>query len=107
MKDKVSFKDFMTGHIFLLGFKLKYIGIVIFVVILSVLYMRNTYNTLDLRYDIFILQSEIKFLRNRSIDYNLELQQLGREQKVQNMLRDKKIALKRKQTPVIEIVENK
>ncbi len=105
MKERISFKDFINGHILIKGFELKHLVFIILIIVLSMIYMKNTYNTVEILYDISVLQKEISVLRNRSIDYTVQLQELGREHEVQKLLKKKQIKLINKQTPIIQIVE--
>ncbi len=103
-KDKISFGDFINGYIIKKGFNFKNVFFVGFIVFLSIWSITNTYNTIKVRYDITILQKEIDVLRNRSIDYTVKLQELGREHAVKKMLIEKNINLIDKKEPAIEIV---
>ncbi len=105
-KDKIRPSDFITGYIIKKGFNVNNVVFVVFIVILSIWSITNTYNTIKVRYDITILQKEIEVLRNRSVDYTVKLQELGREDAVKQMLKEKNIVLTNKKEPVMEIVLN-
>ncbi len=106
-EEKISLSDFINGYIIKKGFNLKNVVFMFFIVILSIGSIKNTYNTIKVRYDITILQKEIDILRNHSIDYTVKLQELGREHEVKKMLKEKNIALVDKKEPLFEIVADK
>ncbi len=105
MKERISFKDFINGHILTKGFKVKHMVVITLLVVLSMIYMKNTYSTIEILYDISMLEKEISVLRNRSIDYTVQLQELGREHEVKKLLKQKNIKLMSKKTPIIEITK--
>jgi hypothetical protein len=103
-KKFVNFKQFIDGNIFVQDSIKKQTLYILFLVLLSVIYIHNKYRTEALMVNILKNQKEVKELRDRSIDYASELMSLSRESEVIRMVEIKNLNLKELKSPPEKII---
>jgi hypothetical protein len=103
-KKYVNFRQFIDGNFFVQDSIKKQTLYILFLVLLSVIYIHNKYRTEALMVNILKSQKEVKELRDRSIDYASELMSLSRESEVIRMIETKKLNLKELKSPPEKIV---
>lgn len=106
-KKYLNFKQFIDGNIFVQDSIKKQTLYILFLVLLSVIYINNKYKTEALMVNILKNQKEVKELRDRSIDYASELMSLSRESEVIRIIESKKLDLKELKSPPEKILIKK
>ena len=106
-KKGLNLKQFIDGNIFVQDSIKKQTLYILFLVLLSVIYIHNKYKTEGLMVDILKTQKEVRELRDRSVDYASELMSLSRESEVVRMIESKNIGLKELKMPPEKIVIKK
>lgn len=106
-QENISFDDFISGRILVKDWLIKHVWYILFCVILSVIYIWNSYQTEKVLYEINNLQQDIKDLRNTSINFTVELQKAGRILEVQKGLDEKGIEIQSIKSPITEIIVEK
>jgi hypothetical protein len=103
-KKYVNFRQFIDGNFFVQDSIKKQTLYILFLVLLSVIYIHNKYRTEALMVNILKTQKEVKELRDRSIDYASELMSLSRESEVIKIIETKNLNLKELKSPPEKIV---
>lgn len=106
-KNSLSFKDFLSGSILTQTSIKKHLWYILFVVLLSVVYISNKYKTEGILVDIIKLQKEVKELRDRSVSYASELMSLSRESEVIKIVNEKEVGLEELKKPPQKIIVKK
>ncbi len=94
-----SLMQFLSGNILTRESLRKNIWFILFLVLLSVIYINNKYKTESLLLNIIRLQNEVKEYRDRSVSYASELMSISRESEVIKIIEDKELDLKELKMP--------
>ncbi|MDF1548947.1 MAG: FtsL-like putative cell division protein [Bacteroidales bacterium] len=106
-KANFNIKQFLSGNILVQESIRKHLWYILFVVLLSVIYINNKYKTESILVDIIRLQGEVKELRDRSVSYASELMSISRESEVLKIIERKNVDLKELKLPPQKIVVKK
>lgn len=106
-KKSLNIKQFLSGNILLQESIKKHLWYILFIVLLSVIYINNKYKTESILIEIIKLQDEVKELRDRSVSYASELMSMSRESEVIKLTEEKNVDLKELKLPPQKIVVKK
>jgi hypothetical protein len=95
----LSLMQFLSGNILTRESLRKNIWFILFMVLLSVIYINNKYKTESLLLNIIRLQNEVKEYRDRSVSYASELMSISRESEVIKIIEEKKMNLQELKMP--------
>ena len=95
----LSIMQFLSGNILTREAIKKHLWYVLFLVLLSVVYINNKYKTESLLISIIRLQNEVKEVRDRSVSYAAELMSISRESEVIKIIEEKNLSLQELKMP--------
>jgi hypothetical protein len=95
----LSLKQILSGNVLTREAIKKHIWYVLFLVLLSIVYINNKYKTESLLISIVKLQNEVKEVRDRSVSYAADLMSISRESEVIKIVDEKKMNLQELKLP--------
>ena len=98
-----TIREILNGSLLTRGIILKNIGFVIWLTLLGIVYIGNSYHAEKVARTITVLQAKMKELRAESITTASELLRLNRQSKVQQMVNSNRLELKESVEPPYKI----
>ncbi len=100
---KRSVKDFLDGSVLIRDMVLKQLPFIIFLAVLSIMYIANRYHAERLYRETAVLKKQVKEARSSAISTAAELMHISKQSEVSKMIKDKGLELKESREPPIVI----
>jgi methylthioribose-1-phosphate isomerase len=100
---KRSVKDFLDGSVLIRDMVLKQLPFIIFLAVLSIMYIANRYHAERLYRETAVLKKQVKEVRSSAISTAAELMHISKQSEVSKMIKEKGLELKESREPPIVI----